>query len=100
MRFTFAVLVVSLLATAAVGAQGRATQAPVAARADAPIDLTGYWVALVTEDWRWRMITPKKGDFPSIPLNRAGQDLANAWDPARDASSPDWAVQKVGSSAT
>ena len=48
-----------LLMTAAVGAQGRATQAPVStARADAPIDLTGYWVSVVTQDWRWRMVTP------------------------------------------
>ena len=47
------------------------------AQAAAPVDLTGYWVALVTEDWRWRMVTPKKGDFPSIPLNRAGRDLGH-----------------------
>ncbi|HEY2383208.1 MAG TPA: hypothetical protein VGK48_18695 [Terriglobia bacterium] len=59
------------------------------AQAAAPVDITGYWVALVTEDWRWRMITPKKGDFPSIPLNPAGRDLANAWDPAKDEASGD-----------
>ena len=35
----------------------------------APIDLTGYWVAVVTEDWRWRMLTPPKGDYASVPLN-------------------------------
>jgi hypothetical protein len=54
------------------------------AKAASPVDLTGYWVALVTEDWRWRMVTPKKGDYPSIPLNAAGQAAANAWDPAKD----------------
>ena len=27
---------------------------PQAPRAAAPIDLTGYWVAIVTQDWRWR----------------------------------------------
>src|SRR5688500_4655111 len=47
------------------GAAGRGAQAsPPTARASAPIDLTGYWVAIVSEDWRWRMLTPAKGDFP------------------------------------
>src|SRR5205823_11544488 len=51
----------------------------------APIDLTGYWVAIVTEDWRFRMITPSKGDYPDItPLNDAGKKIADAWDPAKD----------------
>jgi hypothetical protein len=35
-------------------------------QAAAPIDLTGYWVSVVTEDWRWRMVTPPKGDYESI----------------------------------
>ena len=39
-----------------------------AARATAPIDLTGYWVSVVTQDWRWRMVTPAKGDYQSIPI--------------------------------
>jgi hypothetical protein len=74
-----------LLMTAAVDAQSRATPAPVStARADAPIDLTGQWVAIISEDWRWRMITPPKGDIVSIPLNLQGQQTAEAWDPARD----------------
>jgi len=47
-------------------------------------DLSGYWVSLVTEDWRWRMITPQKGDYTSVPLNPAGRRIANAWDPAKD----------------
>jgi hypothetical protein len=62
---------------------------PQTAQAAAPVDLTGYWVALVTEDWRWRMVTPKKGDFPSIPLNPAGREVANAWDPAKDEANGD-----------
>ena len=49
-------------------------------------DLTGYWVSLVTEDWRWRMVTPSKGDYTSVPLNPAGRRIANAWDPAKDAA--------------
>ena len=35
----------------------------------APIDLTGNWVSVVTEDWRWRMLIPKKGDYTSVPLS-------------------------------
>ena len=83
MKSTF--LLAMLLMTAAVGGQSRATQAPVStARAAAPIDLTGQWVAIISEDWRWRMITPPKGDIVSIPLNPQGQQAAEAWDPAKD----------------
>ena len=32
------------------------------AKASAPVDPTGYWVAVVNEDWRYRMVTPAKGD--------------------------------------
>ena len=54
------------------------------ARADGPIDLTGQWVAIISEDWRWRMITPPRGDIVSIPLSLQGQQAAEAWDPAKD----------------
>ena len=59
-------------------------QAPPSARAAAPVDFTGYWVSVVTEDWRWRMLTPARGDFAGVPLNAAGRALGNAWDPAKD----------------
>ncbi|HUA19600.1 MAG TPA: hypothetical protein VMB25_12710 [Bryobacteraceae bacterium] len=61
--------------------------APKTAREQAPIDLTGYWISVVTQDWRWRMVTPKKGDYPGIPLNAEGKKIANAWDPAKDEAS-------------
>jgi hypothetical protein len=48
------------------------------------VDLTGYWVSVVTEDWRWRMQTPAKGDFAGVPLNRAARAIGAAWDPAKD----------------
>jgi hypothetical protein len=48
----------------------------------APIDLTGYWVSVITEDWRWRMLTAPKGDYASVPLNAAGRKLADQFDPA------------------
>jgi hypothetical protein len=59
-------------------------QAPKSAQAAAPVDLTGYWVSVVSEDWRWRMVTPIKGDFASIPLNAEARQIGNAWDPAKD----------------
>jgi hypothetical protein len=64
------------------GAGGRGGAA--AARTAAPIDLTGTWVSVVTEDWRWRMVTPPKGDYASVPLNAAATKVADAWDPAKD----------------
>jgi hypothetical protein len=68
-----------------LGAQGRGQGGPAPTpRAGAPIDLTGTWVSVVTEDWRWRMVTPPKGDFPSIPLNAEARKIAESWDPARD----------------
>lgn len=66
------------------GVPGRGPAAPRSARDSAQVDLTGSWVALVTEDWLWRMITPPRGDATSVPLNPAGQRVANEWDPARD----------------
>src|SRR5215471_18638671 len=50
----------------------------------ATVDLTGYWVSVVTEDWLYRMVTPAKGDYTSVPLNPQGKKVADAWDPARD----------------
>ena len=58
--------------------------APPTPRAAAPIDLTGYWVAVITEDWRWRMVTPPRGDYASIPLSPEGKRVADTWDPAKD----------------
>jgi hypothetical protein len=56
-------------------------------RGRAPTDFTGYWVAVITEDWRFRMVTPPRGDVSSIPVNDAGQKAANAWDPQKDVAS-------------
>jgi hypothetical protein len=67
----------------AAGRGGRG-EAPPTPRAAAPIDLTGYWVSIVTEDWRFRMVTPPKGDFASIPTNPAGVQAGQQWDPAKD----------------
>jgi hypothetical protein len=72
-------------------AQGRGARGgpPQTAKQVAPIDITGYWVSLITEDWRWRMLTPPKGSYPSVPLNADGKRIANAWDPAKDEAAGD-----------
>ena len=70
------------------GGRGDAAPAvPATPKAGAPIDLTGYWVSLVTEDWRFRMITPPKGDYASVPINAEGRKVADTWDPAKDEAS-------------
>jgi hypothetical protein len=71
------------LAAIAYGQGGRAA-ATASAQDGAPIDLTGYWVSVVNEDWRWRMVTPAKGDYASIPLSVEGKRVADQWDPAKD----------------
>jgi len=81
--FTFAFCLLSSNFLAAQRGRGGAAGGPTG-RAVAPVDLTGYWVTVVTEDWRYRMITPKKGDHPSVPLNAEGVRVADAWDPAKD----------------
>ena len=57
---------------------------PMTAKAESLIDMTGYWVSIVNEDWRWRMMTPAKGDYASVPLNAEGKRVADTWDPAKD----------------
>jgi hypothetical protein len=69
-----------------IGGPGGPRQPPKSPEAAAPADFTGYWVSVVTEDWRWRMVTPIRGDFASIPLNNEGRRIGNAWDPAKDAA--------------
>jgi hypothetical protein len=64
-----------------VAAQQKPTPTP---KAGALIDLTGYWVSLIDEEWRWRMMTPPKGDFSFVPLNAEGRRAAGLWDPAAD----------------
>ena len=69
-----------------VNAQGErgGPTAPSTAKAASPADLTGYWVSVVTEDCRWRMVTPLKGDAASVPINDAARKIVDAWDPAKD----------------
>jgi hypothetical protein len=79
-----ALLVAFLAQPAAVRAQQAASGAARQARDRAPIDITGYWVSYVTENWRYRMVTPAKGEYRRIPSSRAALPLIEAWDPAAD----------------
>src|SRR3954465_7736007 len=111
-RLTSGLLVTALLISTAAHAQARGQgRAPLTAKASAPIDITGYWTAVLTEDWHVRMLTAAKGDFGSgppgavsqivtgkigvganpakdgnIPYNLKGAQAAVAWDPAKDAA--------------
>jgi hypothetical protein len=79
-------LAIAPLTLSAQAQRGRAGAGapPATPKQQAPIDLTGYWVSVVTEDWRYRMVTAPKGDHPGLPLNAEGNRVANAWDPAKD----------------
>jgi hypothetical protein len=79
------VLLLSLALSTHASTQGRSAGTPAStARAGAPIDLTGYWVSVVTQDWRWRMVTPAKGDYASIPITIEAKKVGDSWDPAKD----------------
>ena len=79
-----AVLLLAVPATGAAQRGGRAGGPPASARQAAALDMTGYWVSVITEDWKYRMVTPKKGVFDAIPLSAEGRKVGQAWDPARD----------------
>jgi hypothetical protein len=79
------VLAAAVASASLVAQRGpRGQQPPQSARAGAPKDLTGFWVSVVTEDWRWRMVTPAKGDYDSVPLNAEGRRVADTWNPLGD----------------
>ena len=90
MRLLFAVFL-ALVAAASVSAQRGGGQPAAAGRGVgpapqtiAPWEPTGYWVALVSDEWRYRMVTPPKGNIDYVPVNAEGRGAANNWDPAKD----------------
>lgn len=91
-----AVTLLAALATTAVNSVHAADATPPDAKTAAPIDLTGYWVSLVTEDWRFRMIVADAGDTDSIPLSPAGVAAAKAWNVAKDKADPEAACKAYG----
>lgn len=86
MKKALGIALVVIAAAAPLGAQrgGRGQGGGASAQASAPLDLTGQWVSLVTDDWRWRMVSPPKGDILYLPVNDAARKVAEAWDPAKD----------------
>jgi hypothetical protein len=72
---------VSAQPPAGKGGKGKGKQT---ARTAAPIDLTGTWVPVITEDWMFRMVTAPKGQMLGVPVTPAARAAANAWDPAKD----------------
>lgn len=73
------------IAAQQAGRGGAAPPAPAPTpQSSAAIDLTGYWVSVVVEDWKWRMVTPKKGVYEAIPLNAEARKVADTWDAAKD----------------
>jgi hypothetical protein len=90
MRVLFMAALAALLFVGAaprVNGQAPSAAAGATAKASAPIDITGYWVAFVTEDWRFRMITPRKGDYQPVPMTPEARKAADAWDPTADDAS-------------
>lgn len=85
--FAGALLAQLTLASIAVLAQppgGFQPPPPRSPRESAQVDITGNWVALVTEDWLWRMVTAPKGDVTSIPVSQRGRQVANEWNLEQD----------------
>jgi hypothetical protein len=91
---------VALISAVKLGAQAPAAPARTAAAPSSPAkpaptpkasalrDFTGYWVSEVTEEWRYRMVVPDKGDvLTNVPLNTTGRTIAEAWDPEKDKAS-------------
>jgi hypothetical protein len=76
------------VSSASIDAQrggGRGRGGPVLSpRQAAPIDLAGYWVSPIIEDWKYRMVTPTKGVFDAVPLTPEGRKIGDSWDPAKD----------------
>src|SRR5688572_6957031 len=80
----FSMTAVTVTLISSVFAQGPGPRAAQSAQTVAPVDLTGYWVSVVSEDWRHRMMTPRKGDYESVPVNAEGRKAADAWDITKD----------------
>ena len=86
-------VVAALILQTGILAQGRGgrggAQPPQTGKAAAPIDLTGYWVSIITEDWRYRMVIPAPGDYQGVPMTPEARKIADSWDPAKEEASGD-----------
>src|SRR6266567_5818815 len=85
----FALMIVIAMPLAAQPPQGGRGGPPQSPQTMAPIDLTGYWVSVVDEDWRFRMVMPPPGDYQGVPMTAEARKVADAWDPAKDEAAGD-----------
>ena len=86
MRAAAALFLVALSASvAAQPPQGRGGPPPTG-RVGAPVDLTGTWVSVVTEDWEARMAPPVKGDYTTIEqlMTPEARKVADGWQPSME----------------
>src|SRR5579862_2829723 len=84
LRVAVSMLVLPALLCAQGGRGGRGPAGPPpTGKSQAPIDLTGYWVSIIVDEWRFR-VSPIKGDILYMPLNGQARQIANAWDPDKD----------------
>ena len=81
-----ALVAIAIEGVSAQGGRGAGAAPPPTPRQSAPVDLTGYWVSIVIEDWRYRMTAAEKGDTGGVPLNAEGRRVAGEWNPSRDAA--------------
>ena len=88
-KFSVFVFLGAILAAPLFAQPPRPAAPKLSPREAAPIDLTGYWVSVISEDWRWRMVTPAKDDFAGIPFKPEGRKVGDLWDPAKDEASGD-----------
>jgi len=84
--FRYLFVAVGLSLATGFASYAQQSDAEQSARATAAIDMTGYWVSVVTEDWKFRMVTPARGVYNGIPVNSEGRRSADGWNPARDES--------------
>ncbi len=76
-------------AAGGAGPAGAPAGPPPTAKAQAPFDSSGYWVSLITEAWRFRMVVPGPGDYDEIPLSLAGKQLADTFNASAEEAKGD-----------
>ena len=84
MRRSAIVLGLLLMVPSTLIGQRGGSGPPLSPKAAAPFDPAGYWVALVSDEWRYRMLTPARGNVDYVPVTPEGRRVAESWDPVRD----------------
>jgi hypothetical protein len=75
---------IALVLLSGLAKAGRSAGPSAVSGKDGAVDLTGYWVSVITQNWRLRMVVPPRGDYMGIPMTLEAKKVADAWDPARD----------------